>query len=246
MAETSHARLGPSSADRWMACAASIRMSQGLPDKPSKYAEEGTRAHAALEDALSRGVAIPDEALCDDATMVAHVTSAITAVMDAMAQFADIERFETERRVYPVRGRGDIHGTADVIISGRLHDGRRCVQILDLKYGANHMVSEASPQLAIYGLGAAEEIGGLVDVFRTTVIQPRLRFRAEPVRTKDRDRAEMLAFLGAVRRAAAATDDSNAPAVAGAHCLFCKAKDTCQAYAMRPASNSVKATFEFA
>src|ERR1700750_2753441 len=47
-----HAELGPSSAKRWMTCPGSVRMSRGLENKSSRYAEEGTEAHALAEKIL--------------------------------------------------------------------------------------------------------------------------------------------------------------------------------------------------
>ena len=47
-----HARLSPSGADRWIACAASVNGSELYPDQSSEAAEEGTRAHNAMEAAL--------------------------------------------------------------------------------------------------------------------------------------------------------------------------------------------------
>ena len=40
-----HARLSASSAHRWMLCAGSVRLSDGLPNKSSANAAEGTLAH---------------------------------------------------------------------------------------------------------------------------------------------------------------------------------------------------------
>lgn len=40
-----HALLGPSSAHMWMACPPSARLGEGIEDKGSEYAQEGTLAH---------------------------------------------------------------------------------------------------------------------------------------------------------------------------------------------------------
>ena len=44
-----HAKLSPSSAYRWIACPGSIRLSAGIPDTSSVFAEEGTAAHELCE-----------------------------------------------------------------------------------------------------------------------------------------------------------------------------------------------------
>ena len=44
-----HAKLSPSAAERWMTCPGSVVLSGGMPEDESKYASEGTRAHAFAE-----------------------------------------------------------------------------------------------------------------------------------------------------------------------------------------------------
>ena len=48
-----HAKLSPSSAVRWMACPGSVARSEGIPDKGSEYADEGTAAHFLAAHCLS-------------------------------------------------------------------------------------------------------------------------------------------------------------------------------------------------
>lgn len=48
MPET-HALLSPSSSERWISCPPSVRMSEGIEEKPSEYAAEGTAAHSLCE-----------------------------------------------------------------------------------------------------------------------------------------------------------------------------------------------------
>ena len=49
-----HAILSASSSSRWLACPPSARIAAAYPDRSSSYAEEGTRAHALAEDALTQ------------------------------------------------------------------------------------------------------------------------------------------------------------------------------------------------
>jgi hypothetical protein len=48
-----HAVLSPSSAERWMTCPGSVVLTEGLEDKGSDAAEEGTAAHELAERILS-------------------------------------------------------------------------------------------------------------------------------------------------------------------------------------------------
>jgi Protein of unknown function (DUF2800) len=50
-----HAILGPSSAERWMTCAGSVALSEGLKDEGSEYADEGTAAHFLAAHCLVTG-----------------------------------------------------------------------------------------------------------------------------------------------------------------------------------------------
>ena len=50
-----HADLSPSSAGRWMKCAGSVVLSQGIEDKGSEYTLEGTAAHDVAAMCLTSG-----------------------------------------------------------------------------------------------------------------------------------------------------------------------------------------------
>lgn len=50
----SHAKLSPSAAERWMTCPGSVVLSEGMPQRTSEFAEEGTLAHALAEMLLTK------------------------------------------------------------------------------------------------------------------------------------------------------------------------------------------------
>ena len=54
-----HAILSASSADRWLHCPPSARLSESFVDTSSDYAAEGTEAHALCEFRLKEALGIP-------------------------------------------------------------------------------------------------------------------------------------------------------------------------------------------
>ena len=50
-----HATLGASNAHRWSVCGGSVKAEQGLGDKTSSFAQEGTAAHELGEICLKSG-----------------------------------------------------------------------------------------------------------------------------------------------------------------------------------------------
>lgn len=231
-----YGKYRPSSADRWMACHASIRLSFGIPEKTSPYAEEGTWAHGVMEKTLLKGsVDLEDCEGNEELFEAMRVTH--DAVAEERSRYHDMGTMHVETRVWPTKARDDISGTADIIISGRLKDDDQlAVTAMDLKYGKGVLVSPTTAQLAIYVLGAAALVGGDVAHFRTTIIQPRAR-AGKLVKNHDWDRAALLSFNGRMHRAIDACEDPNAEAVAGSHCMWCLAKDTCKTYASSPNLN---------
>ena len=70
MSEANHAKMSPSGAHRWMRCPASLLLEQTLPDTSSKYADEGTRAHAMAASVLE---GIEDIGPRDDISMAEYI-----------------------------------------------------------------------------------------------------------------------------------------------------------------------------
>src|SRR5688572_25110324 len=56
MVEAAHSPLGPSSAERWMVCPASVAATKDLPDTDSEYSLEGSAAHVLAEYCRSHNI----------------------------------------------------------------------------------------------------------------------------------------------------------------------------------------------
>lgn len=50
-----HAKLSPSSAERWMSCPGSVALCEGKDDKGNQFAHDGTTMHHFAELCLTNG-----------------------------------------------------------------------------------------------------------------------------------------------------------------------------------------------
>lgn len=182
-----HATLSPSSADRWIQCPASVRMSEEMPkQQESVYAQEGTAAHALAElmardqllgaspestqkayEAWRKKFDVADDA---EAEMAEHAQGYVDYLRVRLAENPGAQLLLEQR--LPT-GVPDSWGTSDAIIVSHL-----VVESVDFKYGLGVQVEAAgNPQLRLYGVGALEAYGDLlgeVETVRLTVYQPRL------------------------------------------------------------------------
>lgn len=182
-----HAKLSPSSAERWLSCPASIRAAEQVPKEPeSVYAAEGTAAHtlaeirsraefSGLDPFESDHVAAGVKFLCrengwDFDEMEAHVAAHIALIRERLALYPG-SHVVFEQRLDT--GVPRCWGTSDVVIFSDSH-----VEIIDFKYGSGVAVeAEGNPQLRLYALGALAAFGELlgdVELVRITVHQPRM------------------------------------------------------------------------
>ena len=250
-----HAILSPSSAARWMACPASVSRTKGLVDKGSKYADEGTAAHFLAAHCLASNAApstFHGNRIClwrnDDASgedfeanldhsdvdvtasfgvdseMVTEVTKYVDYVQALAAQGMDLY-VEQRLPLLPITGEKDAGGTSDAVLIDLKNEE---LIIVDLKYGQGESVGVFdNPQLVIYALAAMEKFQYLCDFKRVRAVihQPRKDYVGEHTYTL----AEMQEWREKVSTAALATNDKNAPAVAGKkQCRWCKASGNCK------------------
>ncbi len=216
---TAHAKLSASGAHRWMACPGSVAAEDGMPDRTSPFAEEGTAAHELMEDAFK--LQLPCSAI-DDRTEMADYVQIYVDYVNSLIKPGD--DFFIEKRVDFSEWVPEGFGTADtIIVKGD------SIHIVDLKYGKGVPVyAENNPQAMLYALGAYADFMFVADFKRVhiSIVQPRL----DSISEWEISVTDLLKFGETVRQAAEATQDPKAKRVPGEkQCRFCKAKATCPA-----------------
>lgn len=237
-----HALLGASKAHQWINCPPSARLQEGIPEKTSEYAEEGTLAHALAEIRLRERIlsCTPEEQKQMDAELEKIKANKLygTEMENYIEEYAVVieERFmEAKVRsadaVLALEEKLDFstwvpegYGTGDVVI---IADG--VLEIIDLKYGKGKPVSAYdNPQIRLYALGAWSAYNFLYDIeeLRMTIIQPRL----DSITTDSLSVEELLNWAETVARPAAElafAGEGNYKS--GDHCDWCKVQGNCRA-----------------
>lgn len=223
-----------------MVCAGSLALEAKLPDTSSKFADEGTAAHAVaahcLEDEfdasylIGTDFAYVDHGVPKSIVVTKEMAGFVQVYLDSIRRFASGNEMLVEQRLeFSVYVEvPDQFGTSDVVILTADE-----IQVHDLKYGMGVKVdAENNEQLMLYALGALDTFGALGDYkqIRMVIHQPRLQHLSEWSCTVD----ELLAFADrakvAAQKAIHIVDTSGPFLVPGdKQCRFCKAKATCPA-----------------
>src|SRR5574343_984080 len=175
MPPSNHRRLGFSSAHRWTQCPGSIRMSEGIKEEPSPYAEEGSAAHFLGETCFRKARVKADyyqgrvirkvkggySMLRPGATLeegdfevTEEMCEAVQVYLDAVriamnenpALVLEVEKSFDLSQFHPGLG-----GTNDAVLS----EPFGALQIFDYKHGAGYAVEvDGNVQLMGYALGA--------------------------------------------------------------------------------------------
>lgn len=204
-----HAVYAPSSAATWLECSFSARNSVPEPPKPIKTqlaADEGTRAHALLEAAVSQ-MEFPDE---DDSK-----ADAIALGMDFIRQLEPGDlRTELTGELTP-----GCDGTTDIF-----NNHPYIVTVLDAKFGKWDVDAYHNKQMLTYA--AIHLPYTTAEWFRLVIFQPNGLDEA-PFKQWIAHRSEVEAHRDRVLRAIA----DRSPPKPGPHCRWCKAFQQCPAMA---------------
>ncbi|NDB68904.1 MAG: DUF2800 domain-containing protein [Methylocystaceae bacterium] len=193
-----HAKLSPSSAERWMTCPGSVVLSDGMPDQTSSFAEEGTKAHEIAEAMLK-----DNKITCEtSAEMLEHISVYVDYVRD-VASFDGELHIEQRVKVNDV-----VFGTADAVV---WRPQQEALHIIDLKYGAGVAVEIVNNlQLKIYALATLLTFKYPAKSVTATIVQPRCYHSDGHIRSVVYDVVDLMDFYAdvadAIKHVTEATD----------------------------------------
>jgi hypothetical protein len=219
--------LRPSSASRWIACPASVRLSEGVPYEPAgEAAQIGTAIHALAEKCFGTG----EKADAYLGKQVEGITMTQENVDFAQAHLDHITNLKSELGAVKVEQyvtviddtNVKLGGTADVI-----GFGNGILEIADLKTGRGYVDAD-SEQMKIYALGTLAKIKTKpVEMVRLSIIQPHSGETRTHAMTVDALNLWMDdVLLPAIKEAA---DDNAQPKPSTNACRYCPAKVICPA-----------------
>ncbi len=233
----SHSELGPSAAERWLACPGSVLAIRGVNKLPTEYSAEGVFAHTVSEWAREQNVPViafkGREVEVDGFKfkVTKAVAEHIQVFVDSVTKLPGVPFIEG--RVYFEQLVPGGFGTLD---DARMEDGL-CV-ITDLKFGKGVKVTaRENPQLRLYAAGLFFSLGWAIEFnkFILRISQPRLLHFEE----EELSLGQLLQWAYDVVRPVAKIALTPGSALkAGPHCKFCPIKDTCSVRA------SYKANYE--
>ena len=238
MPPAAHALLGASSAERWLACPPSVRLSEKFPDTAGVFAQEGTLAHSLAELKVRSYFTVMAKSAYTRAynkirkdelfsTEMDNVTDAyLDYIKDCSMQFPAPPTVACEVKVNFSGYVPDGFGTADLVMIGG-----NTLRVIDFKYGKGVPVEVTdNAQMKLYALGALAQYALLYKVERVilSIAQLRLGEPTEWETTPD----ELYKWASEyVRPRAQQAYNGEGEFHAGDHCRFCRARAKCRAYA---------------
>lgn len=208
---------------RLQACPGSLRMTRGLPDRPTEDSDFGTRVHAFLARELDWDDLAPAEAdIAESCQAIEETVVKQWRLRCEIPDDAHVETFRDNKRLWLERdGEKLCSGLADVI-----HRWGRVACIIDYKtLPGDHKDSMDNLQLRCLAVLASSELGWLASV-DVCIIQPLVTHTPTICHYGTDDliaaQKELLGILDAANK-------PDAPLVPGDQCKFCRANAICPA-----------------
>lgn len=226
-----HAFLSASASHRWLNCPPSAKLCDGVQERASPYAQEGTDCHELcaylVEKALGKDVKDPTENLtfynAEMQNCAEEYCSYVMEQLEAAKALCPDPLVFIEQRLDFSRWVEQGFGTGDCVI---LAD--QVLQIIDYKHGLGVLVeAEENSQLMCYALGALEAFGDFYDIDRIkiTIFQP----RRDNISTWEIAKSDLLTWADTILAPTAKLAyEGKGEFKAGDHCQFCKVKATCR------------------
>lgn len=234
-----HARLAPSSADRWMLCPGSVAAEEQEPDDDNEWGAEGSVAHIIFERSLRWGFEPHDfighKIYSGDfqITVTDEMADDLWPIIDEIRDSGGDQHYE--HKVDLTRWLPDQYGTLDV---AGIHIDEGYIDIEDLKFGRGVPVqAKGNAQLRIYGGGFWDNIAK--HVWPRHKKKPRFRIRIHQPRNNagggvwEISYDELMEFMDTVAEAGERTYEKDAPRIPGdKQCSYCRAAQNghCRAY----------------
>ena len=231
---STHAKLSPSSAVRWMTCAGSVALSasiEGIEDVGSPAANEGTMMHTIASKCLETGrdapsyVGVRDEetGLTLNSDQAEDVQFYVDKVREIVESTGGELLIEQRLPIGWMTGEHGAAGTADAVIM-TLDE----LIVIDAKFGFKLVEADNNPQLLMYAAAAYDEHKVAYDFqrVRLVIVQPRLNAAPEWTTTIDglmNFAAEVTASVDYLK----AHPDHYTPSTKA--CQWCRAKPICPA-----------------
>jgi hypothetical protein len=216
-----HSSLGASSASRWLACPSSVALSEGIVEKESNFAAEGTCAHEVADLALNNDKNavdyIGDE--YEGHVVTKEMADYVQTYIDYVREAGKGKTVSIEERVSLAFLDERMFGSNDAIV----YEPFGTLEVIDLKYGKGvEVLPENNKQLMYYALGAAH--GGEYANVKMTIVQPRVD---NPIKSWTVPYSVIADYAEELRMGVERVDSGAELFASGEHCRFCKAKAIC-------------------
>lgn len=222
--ERAHSKFSASGAERWFNCPGSVAASEGIEDKASSYALEGTLAHEVLEVYLNSLISgDPGPLPLGTNLEMRNLAYQSAQFIFNMHKSRPGSELLVENKTYLDFIHPEMFGTYDSSIV----DYFATLDVFDFKYGQGHSVSPVENlQMIFYGLGLGYKHKFNFKSVRLWIDQPRVRgydgplFWELPIR-------KLMSYQKVFEEAVERVIKSPYTFVEGDWCHWCKGKKKC-------------------